>query len=258
MAQFIAAVHADSAPLALALVETAVSPSGQTYTLRDIRSLGDNPIDEISRVLASEPQYVGSTRVVTTGGQRVADALHAKGPSAVAVTLVSEEQSPDQDAFDVSAQVLVDTFEMLFRAGAVSVPTDSEVASSAVHALYRGADLENAALDGDRDDDGEPNGPDPDRIAQSGSEASVSTMTVKSPINAREASVAAVEATERVGRIAAHTGEGAPDLGDHEGVALALALAVWYGETSADELPMTDQADEILDKRDRRNAARSS
>ena len=46
------------------------------------------------------------------------------------------------------------------------------------------------------------------------------------------------------------------DLGDHEDVALALALAVWYGEASRDSLPQTDQADEANTKRTNRHNGR--
>ena len=191
------------------------------------------------------------------------DALHARGPSAAAVTLRDGDAGADRDALDVSRQVLVDTFEMLFRQGAVRVPTPGETASGAIQALYKGADLENAAPEGDRtaegdlDDDPTP-GPDADRIEQSGNAAALSTETVKRPVDAREATAAAVAMDERTGRVAADTGEAAPDLGAHEAPALALALAVWYGESSADELPLTDKADEANAARDRRNAARTS
>ena len=264
MAQFIAAVHADGdTPRAVALVETDVAASGVTYTVREVRTLGDDPFDAIGSMLASEPQYVGNTVAVTTGGQKAADALHARGPSAAAVSLRDGESSADRDALDVSRQVLVDTFEMLFRQGAVTVPTPGETASGAVQALYQGADLDNAAPEGERNDEGDldgdsPGGPDADRIAQSGNAAALSTETVKRPVDAREATAAAVAMEERVGRVAADTGESAPDLGEHGDAALALALAVWYGETTADDLPLTDQADEVNSRRDRRNAARTN
>lgn len=262
MSQFIAAVHApEGTPRAVALVETGVSPTGVSYTVRTVRTLSDDPFSEINALLASERQYVGRTFVVSTGGQKGADALRKHGPSAAAVTLKADGTSADRDALDVSPQVLVDTFEMLFRAGAVTAPTPSDAASGAIHALYRGADLDNAAPDGDRDDSGDlddAEGFSPEAIEQSGSSASLSTETVKRPVDMREATAAAVEQNNRVGRVAAHTGEAAPDLGDHADAAMALALAVWYGEASADDLPLTDQADAINDRRARRNAARSS
>ncbi|OZC02932.1 hypothetical protein [Rubricoccus marinus] len=262
MAQFIAAVHATGAtPHALALVETGMSASGATYTVRTVRSLGDSPFDEIESLLASERQYVGNTVVVTTGGQKAADALHAHGPSAAAVTLRADS-SADRDAHDTTTQVLVDTFEMLYRAGAVTLPTPTDAASGALRALYQGADLDNAAPDGERDESGDldasdASGPSAVEVEQSGSSAALSTETVKRPLDAREASAAAVAMDVRTGRIAAETNEDAPDLGEHEAPALALALAVWYGETTADDLPETDQADEINQKRANRNAARN-
>ena len=259
MAQFIAAVHASNAsPRALALVETSVTPQGARYTVREVREIGE--WDALNDLLASESQYVGQTSVVTTGGQKAADALHAHGPSANAVTLRAGK-SADRDALDVSAQVLVDTFEMLFREGAVDVPSASETAANATRALYQGADLDNAAPDGERDESGDLDeggqSPAAVEIRQSGNAASTSTETIQAPINVREATVAAVEAAERAGRIAADTGADAPDLGEHAASAIALALAVWFGEATADDLPLTDQADEVNSKRDRRNAARS-
>ena len=265
MAQFIAAIHStDATPRSIALVETEASASGATYTIRDVQVLGDDPFDAINTMLASSPQYVANTVVVTTGGQRAADALHTHGPSAAAVTLRNDGTSADRDALDTSVQVLVDTFEMLYRAGAVSAPSPTDAASGAIHALYRGADLDNAAPDGERDADGDlddegtpSRSPSRERIEQSGTSAELSTETIKRPIGAREASAAAVEMNERTGRTAADTGEAAPDLGENEAAALALALAIWYGETTADDLPLTDQADEVNGRRDRRNAARS-
>lgn len=263
MPKFIAAIHATGeTPHAVALVETGVSESGATYTVRTVRALGDKPLDAIETMLASEEQYVGNTVVVTTGGQRAADALHAQGPSAAAVTL-RKGSSADRDAHDTTTQVLVDTFEMLYRGGAVMMPTPTETASGALRALYQGADLDNAAPEGDRNEDGDidadsASGPSAVEIEQSGSSAALSTETVKRPVGAREASAAAAAMDTRIGRIAAETNEAAPDLGEHEAPALALALAVWYGETTADELPQTDQADEVNQKRAKRNANRAS
>ena len=70
-----------------------------------------------------------------------------------------------------------------------------------------------------------------------------------------EATALAVDARENQARIAADTGA-TVDLGDHEDVALALALAVWYGEASRDSLPQTDQADEANTKRTNRHNGR--
>lgn len=261
MARFICAVHApDAAPRALALVEQLPGDE-PTYAVREMRTL-DGDIGAVGDVLASERQYAGQTTLVTTGGQRAADALHAVG-GAVAVSLLADSGG-DADAHDVSAQVLVSTFERLYREGAVEAPGSLDLASAAIDALYTHADLDAAAADSDRDAEGDLDdsgettlagtsvagrGPSPTVVEQSGSAAPVSTETVERPITGDEASAAAVDARERVARVASATGGEAPDLGEHEAAALALALACWYGEMSRDDLPETDQADEALANR---------
>ncbi|WP_420454604.1 hypothetical protein [Rubrivirga sp.] len=264
MARFLCAVHApDAAPRSYALVEVMADGPAPTYAVRDLRRVsGDAPIQAVLDAVNSEKQYAGQTTVVTSGGQRSADAIHEVGPSAVAVTV----GSGDIDAHDVSAQVLVDTFERLYRAGAVEVPGTLDAATEAIDAIYGSADLEAAAPDSDRNADGDlvdsadgasttmagtevpGSGPSPAVIEQSGSEANVSTEVIEAPITPDEATAAAVDARESRGRIAADTGA-AVDLGDHEDVALALALACWYGEASRDNLPQTDKADEALANR---------
>ena len=94
-------------------------------------------------------------------------------------------------------------------------------------------------------------GPRPTVVEQSGNEAQTSTEVVRAPVTADEASAAAVDARERVARIATATGAEAPDLGDAEDTAVALALACWYGEAARDGLPQTDKADEAQDARAR-------
>ena len=283
MARFLCALHAssDAVPTAYALVELMSdgdepSTDGPSYVVRDLRRLtGDDPTKEVLQTVASEPQYAAQTTFVTTGGQRAADALHEHGPSAAAVTLVGKD-GPDTDAADVSLQVLVDTFERLYRDGAVTVPGSLDAASEAVDALYREADLEAAAPDSDRDASGDidagasttlagtevpGSGPKPTVVEQSGSAANTSTERVESPITADEATAMAVDAERRQSRVAARTGAPAPDLGDARDVAVALALACWYGETTRDNLPQTDKADEALAARqkrqDRRNPQRN-
>ena len=271
MARFLCAVHApDAAPLSYALVEVQNDGDTPTYAVRDLRRVsGDDAIQSVLNSLTSERQYVGQTVVVTSGGQASADAIHAVGPSAVAVTL----GSGDADAHDVTAQVLVDTFERLYRDGAVDVPGSLDAASEAVDALYSAADLEAAAPDSDRDADGDlddgldgasttlagtsvpGDGPSPTVVEQSGREANVSTEVIDAPLSRDEATALAVDAREDRARIAADTGA-TVDLGDHEDVALALALAVWYGEASRDSLPQTDQADEANTKRTNRHNGR--
>ena len=282
MARFLCAVHAPkAAPRAYALVEVEPGDGGPVYTVRDLRSIdvpegaeGGEPFRDVFDAVNAEPQYAAQTTFVTTGGQRAADAIHEHGPSAVAVTLLGDD-GPDTDAHDVPVQVLVDTFERLYRDGAVTVPGSLDAASAAVDALYREADLEAAAPDSDRDDAGDldtgsttlagttvpGDGPSPTVVEQSGSAAPVSTEVVEDPVTADEASAAAVDARQSVARVAARTGAEAPDLGDAEGTAIALALACWFGETSRDGLPQTDKADEALAARsrqqDRRNPQRT-
>ena len=267
MARFLCALHApDSSPRSFALVEVLTDGPEPVYAVRDLRTVsGDDASASVLEAVNSEPQYAGQTTFVTTGGQKAADALHEHGPSAVAVTLTGTS-SADVDAQDVSLQVLVDTFERLYRAGAVEVPGTVDAASPAMDAMHAAADLEAAAPDSDRDAQGDldggssetlagtdvpGDGPRPSVIEQSGSAANVSTEVVESPITMSEATAAAVDAEVRQARIASSTGA-TVDLGDAEDVATALALACWYGETSRDELPQTDKADEAIEARQNR------
>lgn len=265
MARFFCAVHApDATPRAFALVEQLPGDTDPTYAVRELRTLsGDDPTQTLLDVVASEPQYAAQTTFVLTGGQKAVDALHERGPSGVAVTLLGDD-SADADALDVPLQVLVDTFEWLYRTDAVDVPGDLDLGSNAVDALYSAADLDAAAPDSDRDPDGditgnesetlagttfEGSGPDAVRVEQSGSAENTSTERIEAPVTMSDASAAAVDAERRVGRVAADTNGEAPDLGDHADVATALALACWYGEASRDELPATDKLDEAMASR---------
>ena len=274
MSSFLCALHAPSGtPTALALVERR-SGESPSYAVRALRTLsGDDPIRDLTSLLASEPQFVANATVVTTGGQAVADAIHERGPSAVAVSLL-DGAAGVSDAHDVSTQTLVDTFERVYRAGDVEIDASLDLASAAANALHAAADLEAAAPDSDRQPDGDlaagrdgetdalggasysGRGPDATVVEQSGSAESVSTETVESPISPAEATAAAVDAQTQAGRTATASAQTA-DLGKHAGIATALALAVWYGEASRDELPTTDKADEALANRvnrpDRRN-----
>lgn len=255
MPRFICAVHApDGDPRAFALVEQMPGDAdGPDYTVRDLRTLdAGDPTADLLNVTASEEQYAGNVRFVTTGGQRAADALHEHGPSAMAVQ-IRGGASASADAQSVSLQVLVDTFQRLYRADAVTVSGQFDAASGAVDALYAAADLENAAPGSDRDADGDLDagapgtsgaGPNATTVEQSGGQAALSTETVKAPVGPDEASAAAVAAQTNVARTAAETGAEARDLGEHADVATALALAVWFGETSRDEIGDTDKADE--------------
>ena len=271
MARFICAVHApEASPQAAALVEQLDRPAGPTYAVRELRTL-DGDLGAVGALVTAEKQYAGQTTVVTTGGQRAADALHDAGPSAVAVTLLGDSGG-DADALDVPVQVLVDTFEWLYRDGAIDVPGSLDAASAAADALHAHADLDAAVPDSDRDDDGDLDGdhettlagtavagrgPDPTVVEQSGTAAPTSTETVRRPITSDEASAAAVDAAVRVGRIASATGAPTPALGEHEAEAIALALACWYGEAARDDLPTTDKADEAIANRVRRRTRRN-
>lgn len=260
MPTFLCAVHApDGDPRAFALVEQMPGDAdGPSYTVRDLRALdADDPTADLLGVTASEEQYAGNVRFVTTGGQRAADALHARGPSAMAVQ-IRGGGSASADAQSVSLQVLVDTFERLYRADAVTVPGHFDAASGAVDALYSAADLENAAPGSDRDstgdlDAGAPGtssaGPNATTVEQSGNAAPLSTETVNAPVSPDEASAAAVAAQRNVARTAAQTSAEVPDLGEHADVATALALAVWFGESSRDRIGSTDKADEASAER---------
>ena len=263
MARFLCAVHApDATARAFALVE--VMDDGPTYALRDLRAVED--FDAIAKALASEPQYAGQTTVVASGGQKAVDAIHEHGPSGVAVHLGTGAG----DAHDVSHQELADTFERLFRAGAIDLPGSLDGASDAASALHAAADLEAAAPDSDRDESGDldddgasdtmagttvqGDGPSPSVVEQSGSAANVSTETIEAPVTADEASAAAVDSDTEIARTATDTTREV-ELSDD--LAISLALACWYGETSRDTLPQTDKADEAMANRvnrpDRRN-----
>ncbi|MDX1418587.1 MAG: hypothetical protein R3181_01355 [Rubricoccaceae bacterium] len=255
MASFIAAVHTrDGQPTALALVEQFPGTPAR-YAVRRLHPLdGDDARQHVLNDLSDDREVVGHVTLVVTGGQAAADRFHDAGPSAIPVTLTGPGTPADADAISVPPQVLVDTFERVFRDGDVEIPGAFEHASRAVDALYTAADLDAAAPD--RDDD-EPTteamsgdvyaerADTATTVEQSGSEANVSTGIVGDTRTSRAVEMLArgIERTPR-GRIAAATGAEV-DLGEHEDVALALALATWYGEYAADELPVTDQADEI-------------
>ncbi len=253
MASFLCAVAArDAMPRAFALVEQSGDAAAPSYTVRVLRALdAGDPIADLLAAAAADEQTAGNVRFVTTGGQKAADALHARGPSAFAVTVGPRAT----DAAGVSLQVLVDTFERLYRDGAVTVP--NQIDAGAVAALYAEADLDAAAPGGDRDPDGTletdtSDGPNPAVVEQSGSAAPLSTEVVQRPLSTDELSAMAVATNVRVGRVAAATNGPEPDLGEHADTATALALAVWFAEASRDDLLPTDKADEASAARMRR------
>ena len=259
MAHFIAAVHTrDGRPAAFALAEQRSdrrSPRRPRYVVRRLHPLtGDDPVRHVLDDLADSRESVGQTTLVVTGGQPAADRFHDAGPSAVPVTLLGPDATAGTDSLAVAPQVLVDTFERVFRDGDVEIPGALDHASAAIDALYVAADLDAGAPEPEEDEDATEamsgdvypgRAGNPATVAQSGGEAAVSTGVVGDRRNSRATEMLAAEAERPPrGRVAASTGT-QPDLGPHEDVAMALALATWYGEYSADELPVTDQADEI-------------
>lgn len=255
MATFIAAVHTrDGQPVAFALVEQRPGPRGARYAVRRLHPLkGDGALGHVLDDLAEDQEYVGHTTLVVTGGQQAADRFHDAGPSAVPVTLTGPDNGAGgTDALAVSAQVLVDTFERVYRDGDVDVPGALDYGSDAVGALYTASDLE--AIVPEREDDtdtteamsGDTYAGRADTattVAQSGREAGVSTGVIGDERVSDATEMPGTEAPPR-GLIAAATGT-PPAVGAHADVALALALATWYGEYVADALPVTDQADEV-------------
>ncbi len=242
MASFIAAVHhRDGQPAAFALVEQTPGPAAPRYHVRRLHALGDDGLAHVLADLADRAEYAGQTVVVTTGGQAAADAIHDAGPSAVPVTLTGNGTPGTTDSVSVSPQVLVDTFERLYRERAVEAPGGLDEASAAIAALYRAADLDaavaEAGISGLEDD------ASPAVVEQSGGADALSTGVIGEDENT-ETFTAAPDRPRR-GRLATDTGAPPPDLGEHEHIALALALACWFGEYAADALPVTDQADEI-------------
>lgn len=244
MPRFLCAVHATTGTsAAAALVEQTDGPA---YVVRSLHN--DASLEDIRDLLASEPQYVAATTVIASGGQRGADALHAVGLSASPVSLTAGGNPTE--SLQTSLGVLVGTFERVYRDGDVTVPGDVDGASAAVAALYTHADLDAAAADSDRGPSGDldetnlpaKDGPNEAIIEQSGNAASLST-TVVAGDRPRSGVLTADDGAPS--RIAATTTDAAPELGAHADVATALALAVWFGEATRGQMPLTDQADEV-------------
>lgn len=248
MSEFLCAIHTQNGmPRAAALVEQTAGPA---YVLR---ALHVSPTaQEVADLLVSEPQYAAATTVVVTGGQRGADALHAVGLSASPVTL--DHSGTPATALQTTLGILVGTFERVYRDGDVTIPGEVDGASDAVAALYTHADLGAAAADSNRDADGnlDPGagtpiggadarrGPDRAIVEQSGNAASLSTEVVDDRSGRHAAGVIGAR-DQREGRVAAEP-DSAPELGEYADQATALALAVWFGEATRDQLPRTGQA----------------
>ena len=150
MSSFICGVHVDGGtPVAFALFEPLTNGAAPRYALRMLREI--DGAEALATALASEPQYAGRVAVATTGGSASVEALHA----AASATAYAVTPRLGADGETVSAQQLADTFERLFRDGAVLTPSSSELATAAFEVLHQAADLSAASDDSDRDADGD-------------------------------------------------------------------------------------------------------
>lgn len=260
MSQFICAVSTTSSdtPAAYVLTERATRPGADApdYFVRVLRRFDDDdPVAAISDLLADEEQYAGHVTLVVMGGQEVADRFGDEGLSAVPVLV---GPNGDSDTLQVTEQTLVDTFASVYRHRTVEMPNEQELASAVLSTLYgamsddAGADeasprMEALAREETTGQETEPiaaDGPKPDVPELSGSSAALSTAKVGGDADDRTATVdEAVTATPDRGREDA-SNAGPADLGEHRDLALALALTCWYSEHDANDVPMTDQADE--------------
>lgn len=261
MSHFICSVTTDSSdvPAAFALTEQ-VPGRGDDLPSYHVRTLGcltgTDPVEAVQDLLADEEQYAGRVTLVVTGGQPVADRFSKAGLSAVAVVL---GERADGDVLRASEQTLVDTFAAVYRHGTVEMPNEHEASSSVLAALYAamsddaGADEATPEMEAlaEEETTGEAaapvpeDGPKPDTAGLSGSSAALSTAKIGGDESDRNATAAeaATGPDRKTGRID-DSSAGAAELGEHRDLALAVALACWYGEHRADDLPMTDQADE--------------
>ena len=150
MPSFVCGVHVDAgAPAAFALFETVSAPeTAPRYVLRMLRQI--DGAEALGEALASEEQYAGHVEVAATGGADAAEALHG----VASVTAYAVASRFDGQGEIVTSQQLADTFERLFRDGAVETPTSSELATAAFDALHGAADLDAVARDSNREPDG--------------------------------------------------------------------------------------------------------
>jgi hypothetical protein len=262
-------------PAAYALVEQAREHEARRpmYTIHDIGRFGEgSAIEQLQDLLAGDPVIPGRTVLVVQGGHRVAGGFHDAGMTAVPV----ETQPPgsrDGDTISVSEQTAIDTFEGMYRRTEVAVRGENELAARAIRALYlvmsddAGADDIPDHLAAEIPDEVGPPPPEddakPDVIALSGRETSISTAIVADQEHPHDMLPLAVDEAEPRRRGLVDEGPNTTlevDMGDDHDIAMALALAVWYGEYSADEVPVTDQAATSRRARDvrrnRRQAAR--
>lgn len=259
MSHFILAVSTSSdTPAAYALAERTTHPERDEadYSIRTFRRFdGDDPVSAVADLLADEEQYAGRTTLVVMGGQGVADRFGEAGLSAVPVLVGASGSS---DALRATEQTLVDTFEAVYRRRTVEMPNEQEETSAVLSALYAamstdaGADEASPQMEalarqettGETTTPVPADGPSPAVPELSGSSAPLSTAKIGGDADDRTATVdEAATATADHGLVDARNA-GPADLGEHRDLALALALACWYGEFGTDDVPMTDQADE--------------
>jgi hypothetical protein len=260
MSQFICAVSTSSsdAPAAYALAERLTQGGAAPgYSIRTLGRFTDgDPVETIQNLLADEEQYAGRATLVVMGGQGVADRFGEAGLSAVPVIV---GPNGDSDTLQVTEQTLVDTFESVYRHRTVEMPNEHEEVSAVLSALYNAMSDDAGAAEASpemealarEETTGTPtetipeDGPKPDVPELSGSSAPLSTAKVGGDAEDRTARVeeAATAPTPRHGLEDA-SNAGPVDLGQQRDLALALALSCWYGEYDADDVPMTDQADE--------------
>lgn len=279
MATFICAVSTSSSgdPAAYALLEQTMEADMDRplYVVRRLNRFGDgDPTEALKDLLAGQEHLTGRVTLVVTGGQPVADRFHAAGLSAVPVELGAGGRYAD--AIPVAPQTVVDTFEAVYRRRRVEVEEGLERVSDALAALYPAMSEDAGAEDASPEIEAlaeeeatgveteavPEDGPKPDVPERSGSASALGAARVGGDERREDTHPmsTAEEHPERRGLVEHRAGdaEASVELGEHRDIALALALACWYGEHVADELPVTDQADEVgpAAHAERRKAAR--
>lgn len=269
MPHFICSISTDASgdPAAYALTERVSRDDRPSYHVRTLAHFADtDPVAVIQDLLADEEQYAGRVTIVAMGGQPAADRFAEAGLSAVPVVV---GERADGDALRVTEQTLVDTFQAVYRHRTVEMPNEREEVSAVLSALYNamsddaGADEASPEMEalareettGVETETVPEDGPKPDVPELSGSSAALSTAKIGGDAGDRTATVdQAATAPARRHGLEDDSNAGPVELGEHRDLALALALSCWYGEYDADEVPMTDQADETA--RDARVRAR--
>lgn len=261
MPHFICSISTDDSetPAAYALTEQAPARDGgrPSYHVRELGRFGDaDPVEAIQDLLADEEQYAGNVTVVAMGGQAAADRFAGAGLSAVPVVV---DERGDENTLRTTEQTLVDTFAAVYRHSTVEMPNALSHASDVLAALYSAMSDDAGANEASpemealarEETTGEPtepipeDGPNPAVVAQSGGSTALSTARIGGDESDRDATVdEAATAPDRSRGLVDDRNAGPIELGEMRDLALAVALGCWYGEHSADEPPLTDQADE--------------